>query len=82
MKKPHRHQEPSRAALPEIPEVNFKAVKVRRNPYAERIVAEGSVHVRLGRPRKGEESGPTIPRPSGSWTRFGSASKSARRHKE
>lgn len=62
MKKARRQQEPSRASLREIPEVDFEAVKVRRNPYAERIAAEGIVHVRPGRPRKGQETGPTTPR--------------------
>jgi len=62
MKKARSHEEPSRAALKEMPEVDFKTVKVRRNPYAERIAAEGIVHVRPGRPRKGEETGPTMPR--------------------
>ncbi len=62
MKKARSHEEPSRAALREMPEVDFESAKVRRNPYAERIAAEGIVHVRPGRPRKGEETGPTIPR--------------------
>jgi hypothetical protein len=45
-----------------MPEVDFKAAKVRRNPYAERVAAEGIVRVTRGRPPKGEETGPTIPR--------------------
>lgn len=54
---------PSRTSLREMPEVNFSKAKVRRNPYAARIAAEGmTVHVRRGRPKKGEETGPTIPR--------------------
>jgi hypothetical protein len=73
MKKARRQQEPSRASLREIPEVDFKTAKVRRNPYAERIAAEG-IHVGRGRPRKGEESGPTIPRsirfPAPVWRRL------------
>ena len=45
---------PSRASLREMPEVNFDQAKVRRNPYALRIAAEGiSIHVGRGRPRKG-----------------------------
>src|SRR4051812_43655120 len=56
-------REPSRAALREMPEVNFDKGKVRRNPYALRIAAEGiSIHAGRGRPRKGTETGPTVPR--------------------
>ncbi len=54
---------PSRASLREIPEVDFKKSKVRRNPYARRMATEGfSVHVERGRPKKGAETGPTIPK--------------------
>ncbi len=73
-KKPRRERGPSRASLREIPEVDFETAKVRRNPYAERIAAEGIVHVGRGRPRKGEETGPTIPRsirfPAPVWKRL------------
>jgi hypothetical protein len=56
-------REPSRASLREMPEVNFDKSKVRRNPYALRIANEGiSIHEGRGRPRKGTETGPTIPR--------------------
>jgi hypothetical protein len=56
-------REPSRASLKEMPEVEFDKVKARRNPYAARIAAEGmSVHQGRGRPTKGTETGPTIPR--------------------
>jgi len=56
-------REPSRASLREMPEVNFDEARARRNPYALRIEKEGmSIHVRRGRPRKGTETGPTIPR--------------------
>jgi hypothetical protein len=56
-------REPSRASLREMPEVNFDSAKVRRNPYALRIAKEGiSIHAGRGRPRKGTETGPTIPR--------------------
>jgi hypothetical protein len=54
--------EPSPASLREIPEVDFVTARVRRNPYAARIAAEGGVHLGPGRPRKGEETGPTIPK--------------------
>jgi hypothetical protein len=74
MKKARRQQEPSRASLREIPEVDFKVAKVRRNPYAERIAAGGIVHAGRGRPRKGRETGPTIPRsirfPAPVWKRL------------
>ena len=42
--------------------MDFKAVRARPNPYAERIAAEGMVHVRRGRPVKGSETGLTVPR--------------------
>jgi hypothetical protein len=32
------------------------------DPYAARVAAEGIVHVRRGRPKKGAETGPTEPR--------------------
>jgi hypothetical protein len=74
MKKILSQQEPSRAALREMPEVDFKVAKARRNPYAKRIAAEGIVHVGRGRPRKGDETGPTIPRsirfPAPVWRRL------------
>jgi hypothetical protein len=58
-----KHREPSRASLREMPEVNFGRAKIRRNPYALRIAREGvSIHSGRGRPRKGTETGPTIPR--------------------
>jgi hypothetical protein len=55
-------REPSRASLRDIPEVNFDKAKVRRNPYALRVAAEGiAIHVGRGRPRKGTETGPREP---------------------
>lgn len=58
-----KSREPSRASLREMPEVTFEKGKVRRNPYALRIAEEGvSFHEGRGRPRKGTETGPTIPR--------------------
>lgn len=64
MKKASRRtKQPSRSSLREIPEVDFGTAKVRRSPYARRIAATGmSVHVKPGRPKKGTETGPTIPR--------------------
>jgi hypothetical protein len=55
--------EPSRAALREMPEPDFGRAKVRCNPYARRLAAEGmSINVARGRPKKGTETGPTVPR--------------------
>ena len=54
--------EPSRASLREIPELDFTRAKPRKNPYAARIALEGGIHVRRGRPVKGQETGPTEPR--------------------
>lgn len=61
VKKARKPREPSRASLKTIPEVDFSRAKVRRNPYAARIAAEGFHRVR-GRPKKGQETGPTQPR--------------------
>jgi hypothetical protein len=58
----NRQADPSRASLREIPEVDFNTAKVRRNPFADRIAAEGIVHAGRGRPKKGQETGPTFPR--------------------
>ena len=58
-----RDREPSKASLREIPEVKFDRARVRRNPYAARIVGEGIVvQVGRGRPRKILEVGGTRPR--------------------
>ena len=54
---------PARASLREMPEVDFGKATVRRNPYAKRVAAEGIVICeRRGRPKKGDGSGPTVPR--------------------
>lgn len=54
--------------------MDFACAKVRLNPYAERIAAEGVIHVGRGRPRKGKETGPTTPRsirfPAPVWKRL------------
>lgn len=62
MKKVTKPRAPSAASLREIPEVDFGRARVRRNPYAARLAAEGIVHVGRGRPKKGTETGPTVPR--------------------
>jgi hypothetical protein len=49
---------PSARSLHEMPEVDFS--RARRNPYSDLIAREGySVNVRLGRRRRGAETGPT-----------------------
>jgi len=56
-------REPTRVSLREMPEVDFDKAKVRRNRYALRIAKEGiSIHAGRGRPKKGTETGPTVPR--------------------
>jgi hypothetical protein len=65
MKKANRktQREPSRRSLREIPEVDFREARVKRNPYARRIAAEGLVvQVGRGRPKRLLESGSTVPR--------------------
>jgi len=65
MKKANRmaQREPSKRSLREIPEVDFRKVRVKRNPYARRIAAEGLVvQVGRGRPKRLLESGGTTPR--------------------
>jgi hypothetical protein len=69
-----RHAPPSKISLREIPEVDFGTAKVRRNPYAARIAAEGLVvQVGRGRPKKLLEVGKTHPRsvrfPNAVWAR-------------
>lgn len=65
MKKVRRgsQREPSKRSLREIPEIDFGKVRVRKNPYATRIAAEGlTVQVGRGRPRRLMEAGGTSPR--------------------
>jgi len=62
VKKAGDQREPSRASLREMPEVNLKDGRWRANPYAARIAAEGVALPRRGRPEKGKETGPTVPR--------------------
>jgi len=69
-----RHDEPSKASLKEIPEVDFSR-GVRRNPYAKRIAREGIVvQVGRGRPKRLLEVGGTEPRsvrfPPAVWKRL------------
>src|SRR5271169_3555632 len=65
MKKENRRaqREPSERSLREIPEVNFRRVRVKRNRYAQQIATEGLVvQVGRGRPKRLLESGETTPR--------------------
>jgi hypothetical protein len=72
--KARRPIEPSKASLKAIPEIDFRTAKLRRNPYAARIAAEGLVvQVGRGRPKKLLEVGKTHPRsvrfPDAVWAR-------------
>ncbi|BDG09231.1 hypothetical protein [Anaeromyxobacter paludicola] len=71
-KKVRKPKEPSAASLRDIPPVDFDHARVRRNPYAARVASEGVVHLGRGRPKKGTETGPTVPRsvrfPAKLWT--------------
>ena len=59
-KAPRRPREPSAGSLREMPEMDLSRAE-RRNPYAARLARDGyTVHVRRGRPRRGEETGPTV----------------------
>jgi hypothetical protein len=56
-------KEPTARSLKAIPEIDFTAVTVRRNPYAARIAESGmSVNIVRGRPPRGRETGSTTPR--------------------
>lgn len=56
-------QPPSRRSLREIPEVDFRTVRVKPNYYTRRIAAEGiAVQVGRGRPKRVLEAGGTTPR--------------------
>lgn len=76
------NREPSLASLREMPEVDLRKAKVRSNPYAKRVAAEGvTFHVARGRPKKGAETGPTVPRsvrfPAHIWKRLEAQAKAA-----
>jgi hypothetical protein len=61
MKKGRETQEPSAASLREMPEQSFTGPHVRRNPHAARLAVEG-IRIVPGRPKKGSETGATVPR--------------------
>jgi hypothetical protein len=61
------HDQPSSESLAEIPEADFTTARVRKNPYVVKAggklrAAEPQIQYGRGRPRAGEESGPTPPR--------------------
>ena len=61
MKKARKRNEPSAAALREMPEADFSRQKWERRPrIAARIAAEGMTFPGRGRPRKGQEVGPSV----------------------
>ena len=58
-----RQRAPSSRSWREIPKVDFRKVRVKRNRYARRIAEEGLVvQVGRGRPKRLLESGGTTPR--------------------
>ncbi len=62
MRKANRRaqREPSKRSLREMPEVDFRTARVKRNPYARRITSGGLVvQVGRGRPKRLLESGGT-----------------------
>src|SRR5256885_5734475 len=62
MKKASKRTGPSRASLREMPEVDLKDGRWRPNPYVARIAAEGITLPKRGRPKMGEEIGPSVTR--------------------
>jgi hypothetical protein len=52
------HDGPSQRSLSEMPEADFSAARVQRNPYTSRA-AEPAIQYGRGRPRAGQEIGPT-----------------------
>jgi hypothetical protein len=65
MKKANKRaqREPSKRSVREMPEVDFRTARVKRNSYARRVVAGGLVfQVGRGRPKRLLESGQTTPR--------------------
>jgi hypothetical protein len=53
---------PSRLSLRMMPEARLDKRTISRNPYAARIATEGLVLPSRGRPKKGEETGPSTTR--------------------
>ena len=75
------HDGPSAASLAEIPEPDFTAARIRRNPYVSRA-AEPPLQYGRGRPKRGEEVGPTPGRslrlPTSMWTVLDAEAKARR----
>lgn len=75
------HDGPSAASVREIPEVDYGTARIRRNPYASRA-AEPTLQYGRGRPRRGEEVGPTPARslrlPLPMWKRLDAEAKARR----
>ena len=55
-----RRRDPTRASLEELPEVDFRRFRVRRNRYAARIAAEGSELVHDGPSRASIDEIPEV----------------------
>ena len=64
---------PSKASLRDMPELDETKVKLRRNPYAQRLANEGEIVLHVGdnqyrlpvgkgRPKAARQTGPTSPR--------------------
>jgi hypothetical protein len=54
------HEGPTAASLREMPEIDFSRARMRRNPYVSRAAeAAGKIQYGRGRPRHGDEIGPT-----------------------
>jgi hypothetical protein len=72
------HDEPSSRSLADVPEVDFSRVKSRTNPYADELLR---LRAGRGRPRKGQEIGPTPARsirlPTSLWTALEDAARDA-----
>lgn len=73
---------PSRAALREMPEARLPKGRARPNPYAGRLAVEGiSLPIGRGRPKRGTETGRTIPKsvrlPAEVWERLDARAREA-----
>jgi hypothetical protein len=72
------HDEPSSRSLADVPAVDFSRVKSRINAYADELLRLGAGR---GRPRKGQEIGPTPARsirlPTSLWTALEDAARDA-----
>ena len=63
MKKARKREEPSAESLREMPEADFTKETWKRRPdIAARIAVEGMIFPGRGRPKKGQEVGPSVPK--------------------